>query len=214
MSILAIPPSAISAYKHVPAKFGDAFASGESIQLATLNAYREMEGDRADQLEGVVRYSAQRIWAGMPGGVFNPAQVFLSRRMEAMMGSGHSFEGCSFQFRVQPFYVFCASSQPDLRRADMGEHIFFIENLREFAWQIKLASGGLLGNYDCQPVRYCRRSSDVDRSGEVLPEGPFYKNIDKKWENEVRAAWEVDDESKPYIRLSVPQVSKLIKRIS
>jgi hypothetical protein len=212
---LAYGTEKIVAYKHIPQEFAKLFQSGKSIQVGTHKAYREQKGNRADSTEGIVGYSFNKILGQPDLPMYNPGQRLLAERVRDKFGPNVEFAGgISFQFEVPPMYVFCASKEPDHRRTELGEAIYRINDLRRFAINLRRASRGLLGDYQLGDVIYHHRLTNVDISGEALPEGPLYKRPDNEWEKEVRIAWVATREEGPFVPIEAPSVAHLIERIA
>jgi hypothetical protein len=154
-------------YKHIEAVLAYRFESGQSIRVGTYAYYRgiEEEGwDRGDPYEGRA--------INAPGpiiGSFGPANPLTEVQLNALRLVGIHFDpntpmedvhisGNEQISEIIDGYIFCASSEPDLKRvAKKGEAIFEITALRAFANALSDSAPKLLQNpvvrsdyLDCQ----------------------------------------------------------------
>jgi hypothetical protein len=203
----------VEAFKHVPLPFAEAFEAGTSIQIGPLEYYRRLESDRADKLEGIAEYAVSMA---------TPEQLESDRYAdvrEALMLPRGPLRGAAYfgnvvQHLSPPYWIFCASLEPDNTRVGLGEAIFRITDLELFAHRVSMKSPIDLGCMTVRTVVYEQRSQDPFESG-LLEVGPFQKALEFQFENEVRAVWSSPAPSgaAPF-QVEAPKVSRLIKRIA
>ena len=190
----------------------ESFEAGISIQLGLFSTYRAMEGDRADPLEGVAEYHVPAATAAhLQDGEFAHARAIMGIR-------GTMHESCLFQDNtvrriLRDNYIFCCSSEPDLSRIDLGERIYEIHQLDNFAHRLTVAAFGTLSFIRIGPVTYEKRSANpfLDR---LLVEDAFRKSDRFQPEHEIRVVWDTLTDAGPFLRLRSPRAAKLVSRVA
>lgn len=203
----------MKAFKHVPLEFADAFAAGTSIQIASLEYYRRLENDRADQLEGVAEYVVPVATPEQLGSedYADIREALMLPRAPIHLGS---YVGNVARHVSPPHWVFCASLQPDLGRSVLGEAVFEISNLDLFAHRVSMRSPTHLGCMAIQPVSYEQRSQNPFEAG-LLHVDPFKKDINFQFENEVRVVWScAAPRGALPSQVGAPKVATLIRRLA
>ena len=208
----------ILAFKHVSADLGDQFASGESIQIATYDYYRNMEGPRADPMEGKLLN-----WSGK-GDLFqnakygNPHAAALMDRVAGLDWRSQPADAniiirdLGLAFVQPPAYLFCASLAPDLALLAQGQRIFLISDLIEFAAQMCRIAPQTLTGFSLAPVRYGDVAVNVLHDG-VKEGDPFLKDKSYRLENEVRIVFETGSIPSDPLRLKLPFMPRLVTEI-
>lgn len=208
----------IIAFKHVSPMYAEAFASGESIQVATYDYYTKGEGDRIDPLEGrsLNMSGEENIYFHAQCG--NPGAIDMMNRL---IGPGWQTQSQPMGMLVvgniliqslPPAYIFCASLAPDLSRFALGERIFMIHDLIEFAGQLMRYCPDLLKSARVAPVEYGKREFNILENG-IGEAHPFRKAERFSSEDEVRIAFAPGTILEDPIRIRAPYVQNLITEI-
>jgi hypothetical protein len=209
----------LKVYKHVPLAFAQSFANGTSIQLGTFESYGTGEGDRVDNLEGIVEYRQdwlEPMHQHLPE--FARARKFFGLPEEGFSGNHVIMGGNVVRIKIPQSYIFCCSSEPDYNRCDLGEAIFEITALDLFAHRVAKADFYHLGQFRIGPVRYENRSIDPfseDLIDAQWPEvDPFAKDIRFQKEREIRVVWTSHNIDNERIQVNAPKVASLIDRLA
>lgn len=202
-------------YKHMDRGLADRFGTGASIQIGTFEYYRNMEGERADPLEGTVEYKVDRLQS---------AQAHLPEYAEARqlfwlpadgIGPGQHlvFHNNVVRFRLPPSYIFCCSRLPDEKLIAEGQAVFEIDALDLFAHRLTKALSHVLISAKAGVVQYENRSVNPF-DGSILNHDPFKKSTRFSHENEIRVVWQAIQTEKEFLRIAAPRVAPLLKRIA
>ncbi len=209
------PP--IKAFKHVHSDYADKFRTGESIQIATYEHYRQGEGDRVDPLEGISvnRSDTGNIFREAKFG--NPDAI---RFIDSIIGEGWKkvettnliMQNNTLRTILEPSYIFCASTSPDTSRLEAGERCFMIHDLMEFAYQLARVRPDCLVGFQIAPVSYELRDVDVLRDG-FRETSPFLKSSIFQPENEIRIVFKPGPILENPLRLCVPFIPRIATEI-
>lgn len=200
-------------YKHIDAKYADAFDRGTSIQLATFEHYRQLEFARRDEMEGAVRYHVDHT--SHPDA--NPGWQVLNPIIDSMAGEHTriSMFNTTIQTNLPSAYLFCCSWEPDQQLIAQGQAVFEIADLRTFGKRLRRDNPRLLGRMQVGEVSYVARSGSPF-AGQTPPQGPFYKDPKFVGENELRLVFQAvsDSPQEPVIRVPSSLAARLLRRIA
>lgn len=201
-------------FKHIDAKYADAFERGASIQLATFEHYRKLEFARRDDLKGAVRYAIDHTnhFDDNPGWqVMDP----ILKEMGGAFGAQIQLEDVDVITHLPPAYLFCCSWEPDQQLIAQGQAVFEISNLRAFGKRLRSDNRRHLGRIHVGEFSYVARSGNPF-TGQTPPEGPFYKDPKFSSENELRLVFEAapNPPPEPVIRIASPLAARLVRRIA
>ena len=202
-------------YKHMDPRLAGEFGTGSSIQIGTFEYYRNMEGERADPLEGSVEYKVDRLQlsqAHLPE-YAEARQLFGLPKDGIRPGQHFVFQDNVVRFHLPPSYIFCCSSIPDEKLIAEGQAVFEIDAVDLFAHRLTKALNGILVSAMVGVVQYEHRSINPFDSP-ILDHNPFKKSVRFSHENEIRIVWQAIQAEEKFLRIAAPRIAPLLKRIA
>jgi hypothetical protein len=206
-------------FKHVPEQFADKFESGESIQIGTLDYYKNLENYRSDKMEGYGQYGYD--------GVLSPQHLQAPEYALARKSAGLPEEGFLFGSTLyiannkfinclRPLYIFCGSKEPDFKRVEKyKECIFEITNISAFSHELIISSNGHIKDVEIREIKYRKRLINPFEENINLSQSPFIKEKYFSYENEIRVVFKPNSNSVPKTKIiNSPKAAEYITRIN
>ncbi len=208
-------------FKHVPIAYADAFATGH-VRIGSYRAYRAMENERGDTLEGLaVEKPSPFIYDSRQGPpTAGQLRALHSSGASSIIGRPNVRVVCignTWTQEVPHGYMFCLSSEPDFSFSKKGDAIFEVRALGYFGFLVGCSAPEILGIPEVGKVIYEDREIDT-LLFEAPVLDPFRKSSKFSFENEIRIAWQPvllpKDKQLDYYDLHVPGVVDLLTRIA
>ena len=205
-------------YKYVHPTWAEQFENGDSFILRTLTRYRNLEGERADPMEGIAANIHPEVKDINP--ITHPDLCAKLAVMGVRIGPGAnvSFGGGIVAASVaRDHLIFCASLERDPNQVENGNIEFEIQNFEEFCRNLGAAMNASPENPVIHKCVYTDRVADMRQSGLIFA-NPFAKPTGLAWENEIRAAWPVQSamgvDEKGDKTLASPGAAQFVRRLT
>lgn len=194
-------------YKHVDREYADQFLNGTSIKISLLSAYRQLEGERGDALEGSsVNLIGQVDIGDGDSNVFHLTSGKAwnqYRREEISRWTGLRLENVrninisnytSFRSH-KDCYIFSCSTKIDQKLRE-NCRVFKIPSLQNLANLICEKSKISLKTLAISPVNYREVVNDIFKGSPINPNA-FIKRSNFSWEKELRICWDTQENRPP-----------------
>lgn len=196
------------AWKTIDAEHAAAVAQG-SLRIGTLQAYKDLENGRADDLDGGIRFTfREALWGHIP------------EHRQAMNRLG--FSAGTLVFRnisetVPPLFAFCMTHagcryDPD---PNVEKAIFRIRHAGRLARRICQLHDARFAAYGIAVVQYAPREFDILEVGSNSPD-PFTKDPRFAEEREIRIVFHPRDgvEVTPFVTAPDPEIANLLSLVA